>query len=489
MPGAHRLSALDASFLHLETPGTHMHIGGVAVFSPSPLGKGKKLFEAMLRHIEPRLDLAPRYRQKLAFVPLSLDVPVWVDDDDFDIRNHVLHAALPAPGGDEQLQEFCARVFSRQLDRRRPLWELYIIEGLKGGNWALMTKTHHGMVDGISNLELATLLLDTEPEAQERPMRVSRWSPSGQPSSLELLMSSLRERAGRPGRLLGTARAVAGKPRKLAAALRDTASGVAVMAQNMRAPKSPINGRTGPARRFMFSRFALDDFKIVKNRYGGTINDVVLSVVAGGLHKFLLTRGLDAFSREDALRALCPVSIRDTTDRSALGNRLAMMLVKLPTYESDPVRRLQAVQKTVEHLKASKQAVGADFLLNLAGFSPPTLHAMVARASIRQIGFNLLVTNVPGPQFPLYCQGSQLLEAFPIAFLYSGQQLAVAVFSYCGKLNFGYIADAEAIRDLGTFRRCMEESVAALVDAARAEPHSGSVAPAKKTRATQRVQN
>ena len=479
MEGAQKLSALDASFLHLETRRTHMHIGGVAIFEASPLGSGADLFEGLIRAIEPRLDLMPRYRQKLAFVPLSLDVPVWVDDPDFDIRNHVIRAALPKPGGDHELQELISRVFSRPLDRRRPLWEFYVVEGLKDGRWALLTKTHHALVDGISSLELATILMDTDPEARADLAKESRWSARRAPRPQDLLVRSLRERVERPARWLRAARGVASNPQRLALALRDTASGLAVMAETMRARKSPINGPSGTTRRYVYSRFPLEDFKLVKSTFGGTINDVVLAAVAGGLRHFLIARGLDPADPDSTLQALCPVSIRDTTERTALGNRLAMLLVKLPITEADPARRLLAVRRTVARLKARKQAVGADFLLNLAGWAPATLHAMVARASLRQIGFNLVVTNVPGPQFPLYCQGARLVEAFPIAFLYENQQVAVAIFSYCGFLNFGYLADAHGLPDVDVLAQCVEDGMAELVEAARVVTGQASADGAK----------
>jgi diacylglycerol O-acyltransferase len=468
MQGAQKLTPLDASFLHLETPRTHMHIGGVAIFERSPLGTGRALYDGLATAIAPRLDLMPRYRQKLAFVPLSLDTPVWVDDPDFDMGNHLLRAALPKPGGDEELRDLIGRVFSRPLDRRRPLWEIYIVEGLRDGRWALITKSHHAMVDGISNLELATILLDVSPEPGPQPFGVSRWEARESPTAMGLLLNSLRDRLARPARVLSAARAVAGQPGRLANALRDTASGLASMAEHMGVPKSPINGKTGTTRSFAYSRFPLEDFRFIKGVFGGTINDVVLAGVAGGLRHFLVARGLDPNDDGAALQALCPVSIRDTSERTALGNRLAMLLVKLPIGEVDPERRMAAVRRTVDGLKARKQAVGADFLLNLAGFAPSTLHAMVARASLRQIAFNLIVTNVPGPQFPLYCQGAKLVEVFPIAFLYDGQQLAIAIFSYDGTLNFGYLVDAQGVPDVDVFAGCVEEGVRELLEAARA---------------------
>ena len=467
MKGAQKLTPLDASFLHLEQRHTHMHIGGVAIFEPSPSGSGEALHEEIIRVIEPRLDMMPRYRQKVAFLPLSLDTPVWVDDTEFDISNHVLRAALPKPGGDRELQQFIARVFSRQLDRRRPLWEMYIVEGLKDGRWALLFKTHHAMVDGISNLELVTVLLDTDPEPFDDGAQRSTWQPERAPTSTDLLLNSLRERLARPQRLLRSAREAAVNPARLTKALRDTASGLAAVAETIRTPRSIINGTTGSMRSYTYTRFPLQDFKVIKDALGGTINDVVLAAVAGGLRQYLMAHDVDPDDERNALQALCPVSIRDDSERTALGNRLALLLVKLPIDTANGEERLARVRTTVDRLKARKQAVGADFLLNLAGFAPSTLHAMVARASLRQIGFNLVVTNVPGPQFPLYFRGARLVEAFPVAFLYDGQQVAIAIFSYMGWLNFGYLADAHGVSDVGKLASCVEKSFKDMVRAAK----------------------
>ena len=477
MAGAHRLSPLDASFLHLETPNNHMHIGGVAIFEPSPLGSGEALYKGISALIETRLELMPRYRQKVAFIPLSLDIPVWVDDPDFNISNHVLHAAVPSPGGDHEIQDLVARLFSVQLDRGRPLWEMYVVEGLSGGRWALISKTHHSMVDGMSNLELATVLLDVEPTPSTSGMKVSRWEPPSGPSALELLIQSMADRLKRPGKLLNAAKAVMENPRGLADSLRDTASGLAVTARTVRTDKSVLNGSIGPSRVYTYRRASLEDFRLVKSTFGGTINDVVLAAVTGGLREFLAIRGYDP--DEESLQALCPVSIRDASEKSALGNRLAMMLVKLPLKQKDPVKRLEKVRATVDHLKARKQAVGADFLLKLAGFAPSTLHAMVARSAIGQVGFNLVVTNVPGPQFPLYCQGSRLMEAFPVAFLYDGQQVAIAIFSYCGYLNFGYIGDKKGMADMELLADCVDKGLRELVAAAHRKAAPPQPEPAK----------
>jgi len=249
------------------------------------------------------------------------------------------------------------------------------------------------------------------------------------------------------------------------------------MAGTIRVPKSIINGRTGPSRSYAFSRFSLEDFRLIKNAYEGTINDAVLAVIAGGLRHYLLRHDVNPDNPREVIQALCPVSIRDQTERTALGNRLAMLLVKLPIDEANADLRMVRVRTVVDRLKARKQAVGADFLLNLAGFAPATLHAMVARGSLRSIGFNLVVTNVPGPQFPLYCRGARLVEAFPIAFLSEGQLLAVAIFSYLGYLNFGYLADATGLPDITVVARCVEKGFNELLTAARKREGAGDIVP------------
>ena len=479
MSTSQKLNPVDASFLHLEGPNTHMHIGGCAVFEPSIFGDGARHYKELVGLLEPRLDRMPRYRQRLAFVPLGLDTPVWVDDAEFNIHNHILRAALPAPGGDHELQQYVSRVFSRPLDRRRPLWELYVIEGLLAGRWAILTKTHHAMVDGISNVELITALLDVEPRIPD-DSGDSTWTPGEAPSSLELLVRSLRDKLYRPGQLAGAARNAASNPTRLAERLYDTAGGLLATLGTAHAPKSILNGPTGPSRAWTFARYPLGDFRAVKSAFGGTINDVVLASVTGGLRHYFIERGVNPAN--EPVQALCPVSLRTPADQNALGNRLAMLLVRLPVDEPDPVERLAKVRRTVDSLKERKQAVGADFLLNLVGFAPATIHAQAARASLRAIGFNLIVTNVPGPQFPLYCLGSRMIEAFPAAFLYSGQHVAVAIFSYDGQFNFGFIADAQAMPDLDRLTACVSRGVDELVAAAQAAHGKPRPAPARKRR-------
>jgi WS/DGAT/MGAT family acyltransferase len=471
---AQRLSSLDSSFLHLETRNTHMHIGGIAVFEPGPWKSHDERYQALLRHVEPRLDLMPRYRQRVAFLPMNVDIPVWVDDDNFDINFHVKRAALPGKGTKKQLCDYIERVFSRQLDRRRPLWELFYIENIEGGKWGLLTKTHHALVDGLSALELATVLMDTTDEYVP-PAEKSKWTSAGNdPGTLGLLLQSLRERAAAPAGLVRTAVDAVSNPGRLASALAEGAGALAVTVRELTPPEGPLNGPTGPSRAYWYSSFELDEFKEIKKAFGATINDVVLGVVSGGFRKYLEIHDEDVDHLK--LKALVPVSLRDEKQKTALGNVLALMLVPLPVDEPYPAARMRKAKANIDKLKKSKQALGADILLKLAGFAPATLHGMVARASLRSMNYNTIVTNVPGPQWPLYTLGCRLVEAMPIAFLYEGMQVATAIFSYLGGINFGYIADRSAFPDLPRLGECMEESFAELLDVARA-----SQAPATET--------
>ncbi|MFN2466000.1 MAG: wax ester/triacylglycerol synthase family O-acyltransferase [Candidatus Dormibacteria bacterium] len=472
-----RMNSLDSSFLHLETRNTHMHIGGVAIFEPGPWKSHDQRYETLLRHIEPRLDLMPRYRQKVAFLPMNVDLPVWQDDEKFDINHHVKRAALPGKGDKKELSNFIERVFSRQLDRRHPLWELYYVEGLDGDRWALLSKTHHALVDGLSALELATVLMDTSADYHP-PAEGSKWRPEKETGTLGMIFKGLQDRVAAPAGIVRSAVEAASNPGRLAAALGEAAGALAVVSRELSTPEGPLNGPTGPTRTYWYSRFKLEEFKEVKQAFGGTINDVVVGVVSGGLRKYLEIHDEDVDNLE--VKALMPVSLRDEKQKTALGNVLSMMIVGLPVDEPFPAARMRKAKANIDRLKKSKQALGADILLKLAGFAPSTLHAMVARVSLRTMNYNTIVTNVPGPQWPLYTLGCQLQMAMPIAFLYEGQQVATAIFSYLGALNFGYIADRSAFPDLPRLAECMEESFAELLDVARASQAGGAAAQMPK---------
>jgi diacylglycerol O-acyltransferase len=458
-----RLSGLDSSFLHLERDDVHMHVAAAMVLEGTPPS-----YEELLERIASRLHLVPRYRQRLEFVPLGQGRPVWVDDPHFNIAFHVRHSALPAPGEELELRRLCGRVFSRALDRSRPLWELWLVEGLTGERFALLSKTHHALVDGISGVDIATVLFDTSPTPPP-PGPVPEWVPRPLPSDAQLLADALLERATVPGEIArGVRRALRG-PRQLAAGLAEAAAGVGALARIMQAaPPSPLNVRIGPHRRFSWVAADLHDVKQVKDALGGTVNDVVLAAVAGALGRFLGRR--DELPDGLVLRAMVPVSVRADIERGALGNRLAAMWAPLPVAIEDPLERLRTISREMAGVKQSGQAVGAQVLTELTGFAPPTIVAQAARLQTRQRMFNLVVTNVPGPQFPLYMLGRRLQAMYPMVPLAATQALGVAIISYDGRLDFGLVGDFDAMPDLEELAGDLTAAIAELVEAAGVRP-------------------
>ena len=431
-----------------------MHVAACAVFD----GQAPP-YEEMLEAIESRLHLVPRYRQRLAFVPFNQGRPVWVDDPHFKLTYHVRHTALPRPGGEEQLKRLAGRVFSQALDRRRPLWELWLVEGVSDGRFAVLSKTHHALVDGISGVDIMTVLFD----ASRDPMPVAppeqEWVPRPLPSRAQLLADALLERATVPGEIVRGVRAAFRGPRAVASALGEALVGLGALAWAgaQAAPPSPFNVRVGPHRRFTWVRADLADFKAIKNALGGTVNDVVLAAVAGALGRYMRLHG---HPTDDAvLKAMVPVSVRSDLERGALGNRVAAMWVPLPVGIKDPVGRLQAISREMQALKESGQAVGAEALTRLSGFAPPTIMAQAARLQARQRLFNLVVTNVPGPQMPLYMLGRELEEIFPMVPLAENTALGIAIMSYNGALNFGLTADYDALADSERFARELRASI------------------------------
>jgi len=455
-----RLTGLDSSFLHLEDGATHMHVAGAAILE----GRAPA-YDELIEHIVSRLHLVPRYRQRLAFVPFGQGRPVWVDDPHFNVAFHVRHTALPSPGGDEQLKRLCGRIFSQALDRSRPLWELWLVEGLADDRFAVLSKTHHALVDGISGVDIATVLFDTAPDpagVAPEPERTPRPLPSG----AQLLADALLERATLPAEIARSVRAALRGPRQVAAKLGGAAYGLgAVAAAGLRsAPPSPLNVRIGPHRRFTWVRSDLQQFKVVKNALGGTVNDVVLAAVAGALGRYLRRR--EGPVDGTVLRAMVPVSVRADVERGALGNRVAAMWAGLPIGETDPIKRLERISDEMSDVKESGQAVGAQVLTELTGFAPPTIMAQAARLSARQRMFNLVVTNVPGPQFPLYMLGRRLQEMFPMVPLAANQALGIAIMSYDGQLNFGLNVDYDALPDVERLAQDLTDAIAELLQAA-----------------------
>jgi len=460
-----RLTGLDASFLHLERDSAHMHVAGCSVFTGDA-----PTYEELVEAIESRLHLVPRYRQRLAFVPFSQGRPVWVDDPYFKVRYHVRHTALPRPGADAQLKRLAGRVFSQALDRSRPLWELWLVEGLADGRFALLSKTHHALVDGVSGVDIATVLFDTSPDPLPVAPPDHEWVARPLPSSAQLLADALLERATVPGEVTRGARAALRGPRTVAARIGRAFGSVGALAWTglQAAPPSPFNVRIGPHRRFTWVEADLGQFKAIKDSLGGTVNDVVLAVVAGALGSYM--RLHEHPTENVGLRAMVPVSVRADVERGALGNRVAAMWVTLPVGTTDPEQRLRKISEAMDAVKRSGQAVGAEILTHLSGFASPTIMAQAARLQARQRLFNLVVTNVPGPQFPLYLLGRELESVYPMVPLAENTALGIAILSYNGRLNFGLVADYDALADVEVMADELRASIEELAAAAGAVP-------------------
>ncbi|MDQ6779078.1 MAG: wax ester/triacylglycerol synthase family O-acyltransferase [Actinomycetota bacterium] len=480
MANQDRLSGLDSSFLHLEHDSAHMHVGACTIFE-GPAPEHDELIEAIVS----RLHLVPRYRQRLAYVPFEQGRPVWVDDPHFNPRYHVRDTALPRPGGEEELKRLAGRVFSQALDRAKPLWELWLVEGLKDGRFALLSKTHHALVDGISGVDIATVLFDSAPD----PMPIARpeqeWIPRPPPSDSQLLADALLERATVPGEIARGVRAVLRGPRKVAGRVGENLVGVGAMAWAglNPAPPSPFNVPIGPHRRFTWVTSDLATFKAVKDATGGTVNDVILTVVAGALGRYMRLHGHPTDGV--VLKAMVPVSVRADVDRGALGNQVSAMWAPLPVGMTDPIQRLLRIRHEMQGIKDSGQAVGAQVLTSLSGFAPPTIVAQATRLQSRQRFFNVVVTNVPGPQFPLYMLGRRLEAIFPLVPLAKNTALGIAIMSYKGQLNFGLTADFDALQDVETLAEeiesCIEEIAAAAVvpGVSRSRSTAGAVGTAE----------
>src|SRR5947209_11580434 len=440
-----------------------MHIGGVLTFEGPP-----PPFEDFLDHIRSRLHLVPRYRQKLATPPLESGHPLWADDPNFNLEFHVRHTALPKPGNENQLLRMVARIHSQPLDRSKPLWENWLIEGLDGGQrFALISKTHHALVDGVSGVDLATVLFDVEPSPAQTPTDLEPWQPQPEPSAAELALSGVRGMVGAAAALAARALTLASSgPGEAVARARDTLEGVGeiLWAALNPAPETPLNVEIGPHRRFLVVRERLDDYKQVKNAPGGTVNDVVLTVVSGALARWLRSRGIGTEDLE--MRALVPGSVRTEDQQGTLGNRLTAMRGPLPVYIRDPIARLRFVKRAMDGLKESKQAVGAATLAAVNNLAPPTVLAQASRLNFSTRLFNLLVTNIPGPQLPLYLLGRKLQDLFPVAFLPEDHALAVAIMSYNGGLDYGLLGDFDALPDIDVLAEGVDAALRELLDAA-----------------------
>ncbi|HEY7255878.1 MAG TPA: wax ester/triacylglycerol synthase family O-acyltransferase [Solirubrobacterales bacterium] len=469
--GSDRLTGLDAAFLHMERGGAHMHVASTIIFDGSP-----PTHQEFRDHIESRLHLVPRFRQKLRFVPFGQGRPVWVDDPHLNLEYHVRQTALPAPGSEEQLRNLASRIFSQQLDRSKPLWELWLVEGLEGDRFAIVGKSHHALVDGVSGVDITTVLFDLEPDPPPPPLRPPKWAPRPEPTDLELLSNAIRERLTSPQEIVRGIRATLRGPRQV---LRGIGATGKMLEVGMSASGTPFNVDIGPHRRLAFVRADLEDFKRVKNAHGGTVNDVVLSVVTGALGNYLRARGHETAELE--LRAMVPVSVRAAEEHGALGNRISAMMAPLPVWCEDPVERLHLVSETMGDLKGSGQAVGAEILTKLTDFAPTTIASQAARLQPAQRFFNLVITNVPGPQFPLYVLGRRMESIFPLVPLARRQALCVGIMSYDGSIDFGLVGDYDGMAELDSFGLDLEAAIAEIVATAPA-PSKGAGAARTRTR-------
>jgi diacylglycerol O-acyltransferase / wax synthase len=473
MANPDRLTALDTTFLHLEDHSTaHMHVASVMVFdgkAPNP--------DELVEHVVNRLHLVPRYRQRLAYIPFDQGRPVWTDDPHFNPRYHIRHTALPKPADDEALKRLAGRLFSQRLDRSKPLWEIWLVQNMSGERFALIAKTHHALVDGVSGVDITTVLFDSAREPAPIPGPGTPWVAKPLPGRAKLLGEALVERATIPGEMVRGARRLVRAPRRAFSQLKDglVSVGATTLAGiNAPAPSTPFNVDIGPHRRYTFLDADLAEFKAIKDSLGGTLNDVVLASVTLALGRYLRDRRYDTEGL--VLKAMVPVSVRSKSEQGALGNKVAAMWAPLPVGVENPTECLRRISRSMEDLKNSGQAVGAQVLTNLAGFAPPTIMSQAARLQARQPFFNLVVTNVPGPQFPLYLLGRRLQVLFPVVPLAQRQALGIAVMSYDGHLGFGLLGDFDSLPELENLRRDLEWAIDSLASAAGVRKR-----PAKKS--------
>lgn len=480
-----RLSNLDASFLALESRSTHMHVGAVAVFEPGPHSTRDGVEIDVVRDlVAARLHLIPRYRQRLATVPLE-GHPVWVDDDHFHLEYHVRHTALPHPGSDEQLKALAGRLMSQQLDRTRPLWELNVVEGLASGGFALIGKVHHCMIDGISGVDLMSAILDFSPDSTIEA--AEPWEPRPAPNGTEL---AVKEISGSISRFVSGLTDVSGLVSDLGSVANDWRHRLRAVAASLGSGwltatgRSPLNGAIGPSRFFDWLELPLDEIKAIKNEHGVTVNDVMLAIVAGGIRRYLLTEG-EMTEHEVAateFRIMAPVSVRTERQQGTLGNQVAMWLMSLPIGEPDPARRIGAIRDETVTLKQTDQALGASTLVQVSTGAPMTLVSLATRLAGSIRPFNMTVTNVPGPQFPMYLAGSEMIASYPLVPLWQSHGAGVAMFSLNGNVDIGLNMDRTIVEHPDVLRTAIRDSFEELRDAKAAPKRKPRSAPPMGTR-------
>jgi WS/DGAT/MGAT family acyltransferase len=447
-----------------------MHVAGVAIYQTGGLTNeaGGIDIDRIRAHIESKLQYIPRYRQRLGYVPYSRH-PVWIDDDSFNIKYHVRHTSLPRPGTDEQLRHLAGRIVGQQLDRNKPLWEFWVVEGLDDDRFSLITKIHHCMIDGVSGVDLTTILLglQPDPEIPEAPP----WTPRPAPNGTQLVVSELARSTRKTIDALTSASDLLKSSKDVVDQTRHRINAVANSLKSgwlTPADKTPLNPEIGPNRRVDWTETPLADVKAVKNAFGGTVNDVVLAVVAGAVRHFLeVERGFAVDDLE--FRVMAPVSVRKQSQRGTLGNQVAMWLLNLPIGLADPVERLREIQGETQHLKETDQALGAATLVELSRGTPMPLMSLAARLSMNAVRpFNMTVTNIPGPQFPMYLLEARMLANYPIVPLWSQHGIGIALFSYDGRLLWGIHADYDALEDSEAFIGSIHHSMSLLLNAAKA---------------------
>lgn len=455
-----RLLAKDLRVLALESPTTPMHNMTLEIFEP---GKNGFEYETLVAHISDRIDYVPRYRQRIKHVPGRVANPVWVDDEDFDLAFHVRRSALPRPGSLEQLRELTARIASRRLDQERPLWEVYFVEGLEHGRVAVLSKSHEILVDGASTVDLGQVLLDVDPGL--RDVVSSGWSPTREPTAATLLGQAVLDTAAHPSLALSTAQSnAAAAARTVAGALGRAASVANALAARRPSPESPFNVQPSAQRRVLAVRTSLKDYRKVRRVHGGTVNDVILATLTGAIRAWLMTRAETVHSGR-RLKALVPMSVIDEElEPTSLGSQVVAHLVNLPIGEVSPVVRLHQVSYALRAHSETGKAVAADRIAGVAGFAPTTFHALGSRlAATDDHNVNLVVTNVPGPQFPMYLAGAEMVATYPVPPLHPGFSLAIGVTSYDGGVYYGITADRDALPDIEVLGQCVTEALDELV--------------------------
>ena len=452
------LSALDATFLHVETERSQMHVGSVALFEgpPPPIAD-------LVAAIEGKLPVVPRYRQKVRFVPLRVGRPVWVDDPRFEISRHVRRRTLAPPGGEPDLLALAGRIMSPTLDRSRPLWEMWLVEGLDGHRWSLVNKVHHAMVDGVSGMDLMAAMFDPTPAARPHGPPATTWRPEPEPSAAAIATRAL---ARQPADLARAAVGGIRHPRRALGGLATAVRGAGVFAPLLRPHRSGLTGPVGRRRRFTVARASLAEVKLVRRAFGATVNDVVLAAVSRGFRDLLASRDEPLPGR--TVRTMVPVSVRSAEERGSYNNRVTTVFAELPVGLADPVERLASVRAEMEAFKASGRAVAADTLIGMAGFAPALLLDLAGRLGARTpvAAVDTVTTNIPGPQVPLYLLGRRMLEVFPFVPIAARVRITVGIFSYDGRLTFGINSDLDTVPDVGVLADGIEAGVRELVEAA-----------------------